>query len=231
MKNILFLDIETVPEQPEFAKLSEHGQRVFKKRFNLQFLEKEIKDMTDQDIYDQNVSLIAEFARVACASVGYVNNDNQLVMKSFCSESEVEILTKLADVISNDNFHFLCAHNGKGFDFPFLCRRYIMSGLTLPSKLNIMGAKPWDLKWLIDTQELWACGERHYPGSLDRLAYAFGLPSPKTLMDGSQVCEVFYSVDPDKLIKIAAYCEIDVETLTCVYAKMKGFNVPIIQTT
>ena len=47
---------------------------------------------------------------------------------------------------------FLCAHNGKEFDFPYLCRRMIINGLAIPAILNISGKKPWEVNHL-DTME------------------------------------------------------------------------------
>ncbi|MFM7194795.1 MAG: hypothetical protein ACKOYP_08470 [Bacteroidota bacterium] len=41
----------------------------------------------------------------------------------------------------------LCAHNGKEFDFPYLCRRMIINGIPLPPSLDLSGRKPWEVKW------------------------------------------------------------------------------------
>ena len=36
----------------------------------------------------------------------------------------------------NRDYHLLCAHNGKEFDFPFLSRRMLVQGITLPDILD-----------------------------------------------------------------------------------------------
>src|SRR5690606_41420287 len=38
----------------------------------------------------------------------------------------------------------LCAHNGKEFDFPYICRRMLINGIALPALLNLAGRKPWE---------------------------------------------------------------------------------------
>jgi len=40
----------------------------------------------------------------------------------------------------------LCAHNGKEFDFPYVARRMLIKGISLPNKLNLFGKKPWEVQ-------------------------------------------------------------------------------------
>ena len=51
--------------------------------------------------------------------------EEQIRIKSFSSDTEVEILQDFANLLNshynNDQF-MLCAHNGKEFDIPFLAR-------------------------------------------------------------------------------------------------------------
>ena len=49
---------------------------------------------------------------------------NSELLSSFC-----DMLTKWA----GDHPKFLCAHNGKEFDFPYLCRRMIILDICIPS--------------------------------------------------------------------------------------------------
>ena len=94
----------------------------------------------------------------------------------------------------------LCAHNGKEFDFPYLCRRLLINNLALPNLLNLAGKKPWDVPHL-DTLELWKFGDYKHYTSLDLLTAIFNIPSSKGDMDGSMVNSVYYK-DKD-LKKIA----------------------------
>lgn len=114
-------------------------------------------------------------------------------------------------------YHRLCAHNGKEFDFPFLARRMLKHQLALPTLLRLMGKKPWEVPHL-DTLELWKFGDYKHYTSLKLLAHFFDIPSPKGDMDGSDVAHVYY--EKNDLPRIVRYCEKDVVTLTQVYLKL-----------
>jgi uncharacterized protein YprB with RNaseH-like and TPR domain len=66
------------------------------------------------------------------------------------------------------NFHKLCGHNIKEFDVPYICRRAMVHGLTLPTIIDSAGKKPWEVSH-IDTMELWKFGDRKSFCSLDLL--------------------------------------------------------------
>jgi 3'-5' exonuclease len=123
----------------------------------------------------------------------------------------------------NTDQHFLCAHNGKEFDYPFLCRRMIINGIPLPNNLKLQGKKPWEVKHL-DTMEMWRFGDIKNFTSLNLLAHILDIPSPKDDMDGSQVSKVYY--EEKNLEKIKSYCVKDVVTLARVYQRYTG-SVPV----
>lgn len=136
----------------------------------------------------------------------------------------MEVLNQFSDLLKN---HFngkenlLCAHNGKEFDFPFLCRRFLINNLPLPKTLQIQGKKPWEVPHL-DTMELWKFGDVKNFTSLNLLAHVFGIPSPKDDMDGSQVGKTFY--EDNNLKRIEEYCKKDVITLARVYNRFAGLG-------
>ena len=115
--------------------------------------------------------------------------------------------------------YVLCAHNGKEFDFPYIARRMLIHGITLPEKLNLFGKKPWEIPHL-DTMELWKFGDFKHFTSLKLLAKIFGIPSPKDDIDGSQVRDVYYNeADLERIIQ---YCEKDTITVAQLVLKMRG---------
>ena len=121
---------------------------------------------------------------------------------------------------------YLCAHNGKEFDFPYLCRRMTILGLKLPVILQIAGKKPWEVPFL-DTMELWKFGDYKSYTSLHLLSNVLGIPSSKDDMDGSMVCDVYWGAqtveDRERsLHRIATYCQKDVITAAQVYLKLHG---------
>jgi len=90
-----------------------------------------------------------------------------------------------------DNFKCLCAHNGKEFDFPYLCRRLLLTTLLSLQFYKPPVKKPWEINHL-DTMELWKFGDFKSYTSLNLLAHTLGIPTPKDDIDGSMVWEVYW---------------------------------------
>ena len=218
LKDILFLDIETVPEVAEFSQLDETKKNLFDKKTTYQRKE----EIPLADFYER-AGIWAEFGKIICISVGnLIMNNNRLLFrtKSFYGDDEKIILTefkKLLDSHFNGPQHVLCAHNGKEFDYPYIARRMVINGLGLPDKLNLFGKKPWEVPHL-DTMELWKFGDNKHYTSLDLLTNILGIPSPKEDIDGSQVAKVYYE-DKD-LKRIVEYCERDTLAVAQVYLRL-----------
>ena len=208
IENILFLDIETIPMVAGYELLPEN----FKKLWD-QKAERIKRDETDTpDKLFQRAGIYAEFGKIICISVGYLKNGNFRI-KSFFGENEYELLKEFAELLDNyytGSNNLLCAHNGKEFDYPYIARRMIINGIKLPEILNIAGKKPWEVAHL-DTMELWKFGDYKNYTSLDLLAAAFGIPTPKEDIDGSMVAEVYYK--NNDLERIVKYCQRDTLTV------------------
>lgn len=219
LDKILFLDIETVPLVYHYNELTAEAKTLWDKKW--MYNESE----TPEQRY-QKAGVYSEFAKVVCVSMGNFYN-GKFYVKSFASADEKEILTQLFEHLSkfyNSDENNLCAHNGKEFDFPFLCRRYLINRMKLPKILSVSGKKPWEIK-LLDTMELWKFGDYKNYTSLNLLAHVFNLPSPKDEIDGSDVARVFW--EEKNLDKIKKYCGKDVITLASVYCLLTG-NDPVI---
>tara|TARA_R110000787_G_scaffold6697_5_gene23266 strand:- start:634 stop:1350 length:717 start_codon:yes stop_codon:yes gene_type:complete len=207
IKNVLFLDIETVPQEEFWTDVSETTQQLFAKKTAYQRKE----ENTAEDFYER-AGIWAEFGKIICISVAYfTENDTKrnLRVTSFYGDDEKQVLLdfkELLDTHFNKAFHVLCAHNGKEFDFPYIARRMIVHQIELPSKLNLFGKKPWEVPH-IDTMELWKFGDYKHYSSLQLLTSILGIPSPKDDIDGSEVASVYYK-DKD-LERIVNYCEKD----------------------
>ena len=206
LENILFLDIETVPEVSSFAELSSEKQELFAAKTEYQRKD----EITAEDFYER-AGIWAEFGRIICISVGYfvdLDKNRSFRVKSFSGEEEL-ILNDFKNLLEN-HFnkpnHLLCGHNGKEFDFPYIARRMIINDISLPEKLNLFGKKPWEVSHL-DTMDLWKFGDYKHYTSLNLLTHILGIPSPKEDIDGSQVASVYYK--EKNLDKIVKYCERD----------------------
>jgi len=206
IENILFLDIETVPEVETFSELSKEKQELY--ALKTQYQRKE--EQTAASFYER-AGIWAEFGKIICISVGYfvaAEDKRNFRVKSY-SGDEIELLEafkKLLESHFNKANQLLCAHNGKEFDFPYIARRMIINKITLPEKLNLFGKKPWEVAHL-DTLELWKFGDYKHYTSLKLLTNILGIPSPKQDIDGSQVAAVYYK--ENDLQRIVKYCERD----------------------
>ena len=217
LDNILFLDIETVPQYESFEQLEEIDQQLYADKTKYQRKD----EFTPAEFYDR-AGIWAEFGKIVCISVGYfVNRDSQQFRTRSFTGEEKHLLEEFSSLL-NEHFshrnHLLCAHNGKEFDFPYIARRMIILGVEIPAKLNLFGKKPWEVLHL-DTLELWKFGDYKNFTSLKLLTHILGIPSPKEDIDGSQVRNVFYnekSVD-----RIVAYCERDVVAIAQIILKFR----------
>ena len=216
LENILFLDIETVPETYKYSDLGLETKELWDKKWAYN------KEISGEGQY-QKAGIYAEFAKVVCIGIGFYN-ENKFRIKTISSSDELLILKEFCELLNkhfNNQNHFLCAHNGKEFDFPFLCRRLLINNLALPKLLQLQGMKPWEVKH-IDTMDLWKFGDVKNFTSLNLLAHIFNIPSPKDEIDGSLVSKTFYE-DKD-LQRIATYCKKDVITLARVYNRFAGLG-------
>lgn len=215
-KQILFIDLETVPEFESWEDLPERTQILWEKK--TQFQRKE--DISPEEYYYDKAGILSEFGKIICLSCGLII-DNKIRIKSFYGSDELKILNDFNTLLNSNYFTtnlLLCAHNGKEFDFPYLARRMIINQVKLPPILQIQGKKPWEIPHL-DTMDLWKFGDHKHYTSLDLLANIFNLPTPKDEMDGGNVAHVYYK---DKNIeKIRSYCEKDIITLINIFRKMR----------
>lgn len=218
LDHILFLDIETVPEESSFQDLDITKQTLFESK--TQYQRKE--DFTAEEFYDR-AGIWAEFGKIICISVGYFTlkaDIRHFRVTTFFGE-EIQILKDFSNLLNNhfnQPQHVLCGHNAKEFDFPFIARRMIINQIPIPQKLNLFGKKPWEVPHL-DTLELWKFGDYKHYTSLKLLTNVLGIPSPKDDIDGSEVAHVYY-VEKD-IDRIITYCEKDVIAVAQILLRLR----------
>jgi DNA polymerase elongation subunit (family B) len=219
LNKVLVLDIETVPQYPTYQSLPLDWQNLWEKK--AQYLKKEERELAS-DIYSR-AGIYAEFGKIICISVGVFRGsgtNTEFFVKSYYGPDEKQLLSEFSRMlIDKRNYIYLCGHNAKEFDFPYICRRMIINGLDLPPQLQISGKKPWEINH-IDTMELWKFGDFKSYTSLELLANVFNIPTPKDDIDGSKVWQVYWQ-DKD-LERIKNYCQKDVVTVAQILLKMKG---------
>ncbi len=224
LNNILFLDIETVPQEENWGNVSEEIKLLFEAKTKYQRKE----EFTAEEFYEK-AGIWAEFGKIICISVGYfviIDNKKQLRVTSFYGDDEHQLLSDFKILLDNHfakKTHILCAHNGKEFDFPFIARRMIVHQIELPKNLNLFGKKPWEVPH-IDTLELWKFGDYKHYTSLKLLTSILGIPSPKDDIDGSEVSKVFYQ--EKNIERIVTYCEKD--TIAVAQILLRFNNEPLL---
>ena len=220
LSDILFLDIETVPQKEHWENLSSKEKELFSQK--TQYQRKD--EITAEDFYER-AGIWAEFGKIICISVGFftgLEENKMFRVKSFFGYDEHKILSEFKELLESHfskNQHVLCAHNGKEFDFPFIARRMIIHQIVLPKKLNLFGKKPWEVQHL-DTLELWKFGDYKHYTSLKLLTHVLGVPSPKDDIDGSEVAKVYYQ--ENNIERIVTYCEKDTIAVAQILLKMNN---------
>ncbi len=222
VSNILFLDIETAPQYPDYNDMPEEWKQLWDTKSAS--LLKYHEGQTNETLYPR-AGIYAEFGKIICISCGVLqgaDGHKKIVLKSFYGDDEKLLLHQFSEMLnkwSAGEQKFLCAHNGKEFDFPYLCRRMIINSLPVPALLNIAGKKPWEVSHL-DTLELWKFGDFKSFTSLNLLAHTLGIPTPKDDIDGSMVWAVYWK--EKNLERIVTYCQKDVVTVAQIYLRMNG---------
>lgn len=218
--DVLFIDIETVPQQPDFDELDDDFKALWDK--------KSVYFRTDEqgpgDVYER-AGIYAEFGKIVCISAGVIiqkEGERWFRAKSFYGHDEKQLLTDFGQMLSGwmtNSRHQICGHNAREFDFPYIARRMLINDLSLPDALNVAGKKPWEVKFL-DTLDLWKFGDYKHYTSLALLTKVFGIPTPKDDIDGSQVAHVYYVENNPE--RIAVYCEKDILATAQLFLRFKG---------
>jgi 3'-5' exonuclease len=217
LHNLLVIDIETVPQYGTHDEVPEH----FKKLWDLK-TQYQRKDETPEEYY-QRAGIWAEFGKIVCISVGMFTRRKEnigLRIKSFAGHNEKELLINFSALLFSQPANLvLVAHNGKEFDYPYICRRLLVNGLPFPPQLQLAGKKPWEIIHL-DTMELWKFGDYKNYTSLNLLTAIFDIPTPKDDIDGSMVGHVYWN--ENQLERICTYCQKDVVATAQLIRRYRG---------
>lgn len=187
---IIALDIETVPREgimdtwyPEWA-----AQK---------YPDKEGEDL------EAMAALYPEFGQVCCISWNDAEEPGSMPfhMTARTLDEERAMLQRFAETFGN--FATFVGHNIKGFDIPFLAKRFMAHGLRVPGPLNTIGVKPWEVRHL-DTMELMRFGSGNM--TLRSACLMLGLDDPKQDACGAKVWELFKR---GEMGAIAKYCDGD----------------------
>jgi hypothetical protein len=225
-KNTLFIDIETVSGSDNFSSISDRMKDFWvKKAKNLA----NPANISFEEMYFERAALYAEFGKIIVVGMGFlfVNKQGELSLKvkTIANADEKELLVEFIDFINKtykSRELTLVAHNGKEFDFPYLCRRMLANRLEIPKSLQLQGKKPWEIIHQ-DTMEMWKFGDRRSYSSLELLAELMGIEGAKIDLSGDRVNHVFYK--EKDLDRIAAYCGDDVIIVAQLYLRFHFLSI------
>ncbi len=230
LRDILFIDIETVAGTDNYDSLDERLRVQWSRKANFFRRDPPARQagspLTDAELFHERAGIHAEFGKIVCVAVGrFVDTEDGelgLRTKVYSDHDETNLLLTFKQMLEKfDAANLrLCAHNGKEFDYPYLCRRMLINSIPLPSALNLSGKKGWEIPHL-DTMEMWKFGDYKHFTSLDLLAALFQIPSSKDKIDGSQVNHVYHH--ERDLEKISEYCRGDVVVLAQLFLRLRGY--------
>ena len=225
--DFLIIDIETVSGNENIESLSPELKKHWERKAG--FIRNPEEKSAD-DLYSDRAAIYAEFGKIIVIGMAiYHENKGKpaLRVKALSSDDEKDLLTNFKNFIEgtfDQDSLKLCAHNGKEFDFPYLCRRMLINDMKIPWSLNMSGKKPWEVNHL-DTMELWKFGDWKSFTSLDLLTTIFDIPSSKKDLDGSMVTKTYYE-ENEGLKRIEEYCKRDVVATAQLYLRLN--NLPLI---
>lgn len=227
--NLVFIDIETVPQCASYQDLSS----TMKELWGIKHGTLRAENETPEQGYLNRAGVYAEFAKIICISMGFFHFDRDknkklFRVKSVAGDDEHKLLTDFSAMLSKgfteaEKYNF-CGHNIREFDIPFICRRLIINGIELPDMFDVGGKRPWEVQD-VDTMQLWKFGDYKSFTSLKLLAAILGIPTPKDDIEGKDVCRVYW-VDKG-LSRIVEYCQKDVVTVARLLLRFKGDTEPL----
>jgi Cft2 family RNA processing exonuclease len=71
LKNILFLDLETVSQHSDFTQLDERVKTLWEKKYSVLK-----RDGDPESMYQERAAIYAEFGKIVCIGTGYFTEEN-----------------------------------------------------------------------------------------------------------------------------------------------------------
>ncbi len=223
---VLFFDIETTPISQDMESLSEIKRNLFCRRASINYKDEYEKDCSE--VYQKKASLLTGYSKIVCISLGFYessdfeDSNNNLRINTIKDEDESKILKKFVNFfnryfVNSNDFQYLCGYNILNFDVPYIIRKLIQYGMTIPYDMNPLGKKPWENKLLIDLKEVLSFGS--YTFKTTTLQETADIMNLETFQDtmGEDVFEKFWvHNDIESIVK---HCESDVEVTAEIFRK------------
>lgn len=224
-KFIISIDIETVRIKKNFDELSPEYQEAWKHKLKQDGVIPDEETISDR--WSKVASLYPEFSKVVAVSLAFLDTtETKLYCKEIAGEDESKLLSDLVSfldrIYQKDKNFRLIGHASKFFDYPFLCKRYVINDLPIPAILDTAHLKPWETKNLCTNQDVWKMGGTGPGASLQSLCTALNIPISKVDLVGDEVGEAYFN---GELNRIACYCSLDTIATFNIVRKIKREKV------
>lgn len=215
LDKILFVDTETVPKFETLEELYDTEPDLW------HLWNKKVENSSKEWKWEIHAGLLPEFNKLVCISYGAYDKDGKINVKALVGDDEKSILTNFWEILQGGYGKvYICAFNGTNFDFPLLCKKFVKYLMPIPSIINTLGKKPWEV-FLIDPYKEWQFGSfSEQKASLDLVCNFLGIKSSKRLMQGNEVKRYFYKNEPGDWYQIGNYCNEDVIALIKVWGRI-----------
>lgn len=208
-KFILSIDIETVRIVDKYEDLSEEFKSAweYKNKQN-----GEIPDFDElSDLWTRTSSLYSEFSEICAVSITLLDKtETGLLCKEYYGPDELTILVEVGTFLNaaktKDANYRLMGHAAKYFDYPFLCKRFVINRLPIPYILDTAHLKPWETTNICTNMDIWKMGGTGPGGSLQAICTSLGIPISKTDLVGDEVGKAYYNKEYER---IGRYCSQD----------------------
>lgn len=225
-KHFVGIDIETVRIVEKYEDLSPEWQSAWeyknKQSGEVPFFE----ELADS--WEKTASLYAEFSKVCAVSLVFMIGEDKAKYKEFYGEDEEVLLTdlrnflqRMSDGADGKNYRLL-GHAAKYFDFPFLCKRFVINSIQIPVLLDTAHQKPWESRNMCTNADIWKMGGSGAGSSLQALCTALNIPISKVDLVGDEVGSAYYRGEVER---IAQYCTLDTIATFNVVRRIKGEKV------
>jgi hypothetical protein len=227
IKNIFTIDIETVRMVEHYEDLPEDYKVAWYYKQKQNGIE-----LTDENLastWEKEASLFAEFSRICAVSVAFLSKDmSKILVKEFYGPDEKQNLTGLSELLDKiekaNPSNRLAGHAAKYFDYPFMCKRFVINGMDIPAILDTAHLKPWETKNICTNQDIWKFGGIGPGTTLQAMCTCLGVGTSKDDLTGGEVGEAYFR---NEYKRISDYCNLDVVYTLKAIMKIKKMDTDV----
>lgn len=204
-ENVCSIDIETVRVVEKYEDANDSTKSAWEYKNKKEGVVPTVDELSV--MWEQSASLYAEFSQICAVSITFLNKE-KLYCREIFGQNEKVILEELSKVLENiegKNGYRILGHASKFFDYPFICKRYVINDMDIPNMLDSTDLKPWE-QVNLDTNDLWKMGGTGFGSSLPALCNVLGIPTSKVDISGDEVGKAYYN---QEFQKIGRYCSYD----------------------